>query len=330
VRRLTGPNGIALVSVLFVVLTASIVGTALFFAGFLDSLASSNFVAGQDALYVADAGVAHTWSLLDPAPDFAAALAWPDARPPFASPLGFPSPPRTYRVTIAAADGGLRVTSEGTSHRGARARVEATFARDAAFRPVALLVVAPGTAVSRGSGGLAVGAEDLDGLTPPLTPVAAEAADSGRALRPHLPAETPIEVVASSGLAEAARRLAGSADANLSAFPDDNCSADWTVVRVLGEAEVADERAFCGVLVLEAPLHVRGRLRVEGVLFAAAGVEAEGDIDVRGAAWIAGSLRLDSGILRSSYSSAALAHADALRPGTLPRAAVLKGWRRTS
>ena len=47
--------------------------------------AASNVSAGDDAFYVAEAGIQHLWSLLEPATDFARELAWPDGAPPFGS-----------------------------------------------------------------------------------------------------------------------------------------------------------------------------------------------------------------------------------------------------
>src|SRR5438093_1296328 len=114
-------KGIALVSVLFILVALLALTATLFLSLFLDVHAASNVSAGDDALYVAEAGIQHLWSLIQPATDFSRELAWPDGTPPFGSPTGFPEPPRTYRVHVDALSGGrLRVRSEGTSHRGAR------------------------------------------------------------------------------------------------------------------------------------------------------------------------------------------------------------------
>src|SRR5690349_2159757 len=93
-------HGIALVSVLFMLVAILTLTATLFFSLFLDALASSNVSAGDDALFVAEAGLQHLWATLDPGPDFARELAWPNGEPPFGSLVGFPEAPRTYRVTV--------------------------------------------------------------------------------------------------------------------------------------------------------------------------------------------------------------------------------------
>ena len=162
-------NGIALVSVLFMLVGVLALTATLFFSSFIDARAASNVSAGDDALYGAEAGIQHVWALLDPAPDFSRALAWPDGEPPFGSPVGFPEPPRTYRVRVSALpDGSLRAVSEGTSHRGTRRKVEAIFFREVAFRPPAALTIARDTQLGEVAGALDVTVADMDPEPVPL------------------------------------------------------------------------------------------------------------------------------------------------------------------
>jgi hypothetical protein len=232
-------NGIALVSVLLMLVSVFALTTTLFFSSFIDARAMSNVSAGDDALYGAEAGIHHVWALLDPAPDFSRALSWPAGEPPFGSPVGFPQPPRTYRVLVSALpDGSLRTVSEGTSHRGTRRRVEAIFFREVAFRPLAGLTIAPGTRLAEVSGELDLAVGDTD--TEPA-PLGAETRADAAALRDARGGEL-VATVGASGLADAAERLSNSAGVTLDGVQYTGAygtSEDPTSVRFAGQADAA-------------------------------------------------------------------------------------------
>jgi hypothetical protein len=321
-------DGIALVSVLVMLASVFSLTMTLFFSSFIDARAVSNVSAGQDALYGAEAGIQHVWALLDPAPDFSRALSWPGGEPPFGSPVGFPEPPRTYRVMVSALpDGSLRTVSEGTSHRGTRRRVEAMFFREVAFRPLSGLTIAPGTRLAEVSGALEVAVGDTD---PEPAPLGAETRADAAALRAARGGEL-VATVGASGLADAADRLRDSANVVLDGVQSTGAygtSADPTIVRFAGQADVDGVVTVAGILLADAPLRVRGRLEVEGLLLAPQGLDVDGELVVRGAAWVAEALRLASGgAVRVAYEVASLDVAGAVGGTVLPRNAVLGAWR---
>jgi hypothetical protein len=320
-------NGIALVSVLLMLVSAFALTTTLFFSSFVDARAVSNVSAGDDALYGAEAGIQHVWALLDPAPDFSRALSWPAGEPPFGSPVGFPEPPRTYRVLVSALpDGSLRTISEGTSHRGTRRRVEAIFLREVAFRPLACLTIAPGTRVAELSGALDLTVGDTD---PEPALLGAETRADAAALRDARGGEV-VATVGESGLAEAAERLRGSAGVTLDGVQSTGAYGtpeEPASVRFAGQADVDGAVSVAGIVLADAPLRVRGRLEVEGLLLALQGLDVEGELVVRGAAWAAGALRIAGGAVRVAYEPAALDVAASVGGMALPRNAVLGAWR---
>jgi hypothetical protein len=321
-------NGIALVSVLVMLVGVFTLTITLFFSAFIDARAVSNVSAGKDALYGAEAGIQHVWALLDPAPDFSRALAWPGGEPPFGSPVGFPQPPRTYRVTVSALpDGSLRAVSEGTSHRGTRRRVEARFFREVAFRPLAALTIAPGARLTEVSGTLDLEVGDSD---PKPAPLGAETRTDAAALRVARSGELVVTVGA-TGLADAADHLRDSAKVVLDGAQSTGAYGtpeDPTMVRFAGQADVDGDVTVAGILLADAPLRIRGRLEVEGLLLAPQGLDVEGQLVVRGAAWVAGALRVPGGAaIRIAYEAAALDVAATVGGTVLPRNAVLGAWR---
>ncbi len=321
-------DGIALVSVLLILVGVFALTATLFFSTFLDARAVSNIAAGDDALYGAEAGIQHVWALLDPAPDFSRALSWPAGEPPFGSPVAFPEPPRTYRVVVSALpDGSLRAVSEGTSGRGTRRKVEAIFLREVPFRPPAALTIARGIRLAEVGGTLELTMEDSDR---DLVPLGAEAHDDARALRDARGGEA-VATVGSSGLAEAAERLR---DAAVSILDGPQTTGSYgsfespTSVRFVGQADVDGMVAITGIVLADAPLRVRGRLEIEGLLLASQGLDVEGEVVLRGAAWVAGELRIASGAaVRVAYQTAGLDAAAEVGGPLLPRSAVLGSWR---
>ena len=322
-------EGIALVSVLFILVGLLALTATLFLSLFLDAQAASNVSAGDDALYVAEAGIQHLWSLLEPATDFARELAWPDGAPPFGSPAGFPEPPRTYRVHIdRLADGSLRAHSEGTSHRGARRAVEAVFVREPQFRPPAVLTIAATTSPTDLSGALDVSADETGGELPAYGAETREAAEAFRSARADA---TEVAIVGTSGLGNAIDHLRELARITLDG-PQGSGSFGSTeeplVVRFTGLAEISGTIVVSGIVLADAPLRVRGRLEVDGLLVAPQGIDVEGEVAIGGAAWIAGDVRVTAtGELGARYSGEALDRSARAAPGVLPRAAILGAWR---
>ncbi len=321
-------SGIALVSVLLMLVGVFALTTTLFFSSFIDARAVSNVSAGDDALYGAEAGIQHVWALLDPAPDFSRALSWPAGEPPFGSPVAFPEPPRTYRVLVSALpDGSLRAVSEGTSHRGTRRKVEAIFFREVAFRPPAVLTIAPGTRLGEISGALDLAVGDAD---PAPASLGAETHTDAAALR-ETGAGGSAATVGASGLTDAAQRLSDAADVVLDGVQYAGVygsSETPTRVRFAGQADVDGVVTVAGIVTADAPLRIRGRLEVEGLLLASQGLDVEGELVVRGAAWVAGALRLATGAaIQVSYQAAALDVAATAGGTLLPRNAVLGAWR---
>jgi hypothetical protein len=321
-------NGIALVSVLLMLVGTFGLTAMLFFSSFIDARAISNIAAGNDALYGAEAGIQHVWALLEPAPDFSAALSWAGGEPPFGSFVGFPQPPRTYRVAVSALpDGSLRAVSEGTSHRGARRKVEAIFFRELAFRPAAALTIARGIRFAEMGGALELAIADENSAAIPL---GAEARDDAAALR-DARGGAVVATVGSSGLAEAAARLRDSSSVLLDGPQSAGTygsSESPASVRLTGQADVDGLVAITGVVLADAPLRVHGRLEIEGLLLAPQGLDVDGEVVIRGAAWVADALRITSrAALRITYESAVLDGVASVGGGALPRNALLGAWR---
>ncbi len=322
-------NGIALVSVLFALVGVLVLTATLFFSVFIDLQSTSNVSAGDDALYVAEAGVHHLWSLLEPAADFRRELDWPSGEPPFGSLVWFPEPPRTYRVRVSALpDGRLVAASEGTSHRGARRRVQAVFHREAEFRPRAALLIGEGTSPGDLSGTLEAGVpEPVDDVTG----IGAERRRDAEALREALPGGAQVAIVGPSGLREAADRLRGTEDTTLSgalAGGSWGAAGSPVLVRLAGLGDVVGAASVTGALLADAPLRVSGRLEVDGLLLAPNGIEVDGELVIRGAGFVAGPLIIrSSGALVVSYATTALDGADTACRGALPRAPILGAWK---
>ncbi len=323
-------GGAALLAVLFSLIALLTLTGTLFLSAFLDREATSNFSTADDALFTAEAGIQHVWSVLVPAPDFAAELSWPDGRPPFASPVGFPEPPRTYRVRVeAAAGGGLRVLSEGTSHRGARQRVEATFRRAPHFRPGAVLTIADTMADPSLAGELSMATLDRDGAAEAPSRVGAESRAAAEAWAREGGGD--IAILGPSGLRAALEELRASPDLT---FGEPRGSETWgtpglpVVVDLVAGAEILGQISATGIVVADTPIVVRGHLDVEGLLLAPRGIEVAGALDVTGAVWVGERLRIESeGRASIRFASGALDRADGLRPSTLPRETRLGGWR---
>ena len=326
-RVTASTRGLALVAVLFLLVAVFVLTAMLFFSTFVDAQASSNVSAGNDALYAAEAGIQHLWSVLDPAPDFARESAWPAGEPPFGALVGFPAPPRTYRVRVRGLpDGRLRATSEGTSHRGARRRVEARFLREPSFRPTAALTVAMATALSDLSGTLEASvADDAD-----IPPLAAEDRSEAQRLRDALGA-TGVAAVGDSGLGRAAARLGDAASVTLAGEQANGAygsASDATVVRLTGQPVIVGDVTVTGIVVCEGVLRVDGRLQVDGLVVAPQGIDIRGQLAVNGALWVATELRVAApGRVAAAYSADALDGAAAAAGPILPKRAILGAWR---
>ena len=329
-RRLADPrrDGIALVSVLFILVGLLALTATLFLSLFLDYQAASNVSAGDDALYVAEAGIQQLWSLLKPATDFSRELAWPDGAPPFGSPTGFPEPPRTYRVRVDGLAGDrLRARSEGTSHRGARRAVEAVFVREPQFRPPAALTIAEAALPTDLSGVFDVSADEGGGELPAYGAESRESAEAFFGARGDI---TEVAIVGSSGLGDAIDRLRETSRITLDGHESGafGSAEEPLVVRFAGVVEIPGTIKVSGIVLADAPLRVRGRLEVEGLLLAPQGIDVEGVLAIGGAAWIAGDIRVSAtGELAARYSAEALDRSDAAAPGILPRGAILGAWR---
>jgi hypothetical protein len=327
--RMLTRDGIALVSVLFMLVGLLAVTATLFLSAFLDAQAASNVSAGDDALYVAEAGIEHLWSLLEPGTDFARELAWPDGIPPFGSPAGFPEPPRTYRVRVdGLADGRLRARSEGTSHRGSRRVVEAIFAREPQFRPPAVLTIAGTSPPTDLSGALDISAGEIGAELPAYGAETREAAEAFRSARAEAP---DVAIVGSSGIRDSIGHLRELASVTLDgpqAGGSFGSADEPVVVRLAGLADISGTVVVSGIVLAEAPLRVGGRLEVDGLLVAPLGIDVEGEVAIDGAAWIAGDLRITAtGKFGARYSGEGAGRSDRAAPGVLPRAALLGAWR---
>ena len=317
--------GIALISVLFCLLTSLVLTATLFFSWFLSAQATANTAAGDDALHAAESGVQHLWAILEPAPDFAREVGWPAGVPPFGSIVGFPEPPRTYRVIVAGAPGGaVSVVSHGTSRRGTRRAVEAIFRRDA-FRPPATLILAPGATLSDASGTLDVAGAGAD---PEIPALAGEERAEALAFRT---AGHAAVIVGASGLSRALDPLRGAADQTFDVPQNGGVwgsDAAPLVTRLVGDAELSGTIVVTGIVIADAPLRVRGYFEVHGLLLAPAGIDVSGELAVHGAGWLATDLRLAAGGALSLVDSRpGLDAAETAGRGVLPRPAVLSAWR---
>ena len=100
-------------------------------------------------------------------------------------------------------------------------------------------------------------------------------------------------------------------------------------LRHAGRVDAGKQVGVQGGVFGEVEASVEGVLRVRGLLLATAGLEVLGRLEVDGAAWAGGgTLAVESGAtlaIRSSVESTRAA--DRLRPGMLPRAAILGAWR---
>jgi hypothetical protein len=321
-------RGIALVSVLLSLLVSLVLVATLFFTWFVDAQAMANVAAGDDALHVAEAGMHHLWSILEPARDFARELAWANGEPPFGTIVGFPEPPRTYRVRVAPASGRkLSVVSRGTSRRGTRRAVEAIFARGP-FRPPATMIVAEGTSVGELSG--AVDAS-LAGTTVEIPAIAGETRAEASALRAAGGAFGSAVIVGPSGFAGALAALRDAADQTLAgpqSGGDWGSDANPLVTRIVGDADMTGSIHAVGIVLVDAPLRIDGGLSVRGLLLAPAGIDVRGSLVVEGALWIGSSLAISpAGALELLDSLDALAEAASVGHGALPLPATLAAWR---
>ena len=320
-----GSRGIALVSVLFCLLTSLVLTATLFFSWFLSAQATANTAAGDDALHAAESGVEHLWAILEPAPDFARELGWPAGVPPFGSIVGFPEAPRTYRVIVTEApDEALSVVSHGTSRRGTRRAVEAIFRRDA-FRPPATLILAPGTTLSDASGSLDVTGAGADPEIPALG-----GEERAEAIRLRSAGYAAV-IVGGSGLSQALDPLRGAVDQTF-AVPQNGGSwgSDATplVTRLVGDAELSGTIVATGIVIADAPLRVRGYFEIHGLLLAPAGIDVSGELAVHGAGWLATDFRIAAGgALSLTDSRPGLDAAATAGRDVLPRPAVLSAWR---
>jgi hypothetical protein len=321
-------RGIALVSVVLSLLVSLVLVATLFFTWFVDAQAMANVAAGDDALHVAEAGIHHLWSILEPAPDFARELAWASGEPPFGTIVGFPQAPRTYGVRVApASDGKLSVLSRGTSRRGTRRAVEAIFARGP-FRPPATMIVAEGTALGDVSG--AVDAS-LAGTTVEIPAIAGETRAEASALRAAGAAFGSAVVVGPSGFAGAIAALRAAADQTLAgpqSGGDWGSDANPLVTRIGGDGHMTGSIRAVGIVIGDAPLRIDGDVVVRGLLLAPAGIDIGGSLVVEGALWIGASLAISSpGSLELVDSLDALDEAASVARGALPLPATLAAWR---
>jgi len=321
-------RGIALVSVLLCLLVSLVLAATMFFAWFVDAQAGANDAAGDDALHIAEAGVQHLWAVLEPAPAFERELAWPGGAPPFGVIVGFPEPPRTYRVRVSAgASDRLSVVSQGTSHRGTRRAVEATFARGP-FRPPAAMIVAPGTTL-----GEVAGAMDASGAgrDPEVPAIGSEARAEAVALRAVGGSFAAAAVVGPSGLGDALGPLRAAASVTYDAPQSGGVWGDEAapiITRLVGDAEISGTVSAVGIVIADAPLRVRGRLELHGLLLAPAGLDVTGELAIHGVLWIATDFRLSaSGAIALVDSSAALGAARRAGGDVLPLPPMLAAWR---
>ena len=272
-------NGIALVSVLFMLVGLLALTATLFLSLFLDAQAASNVSAGDDAL---SRGRGR-----DPAPVVAARAGEPISR---ASSPGRPEPLRSDRpsafpsrrepiafASTRLASGSLRASSEGTSHRGARRKVEAVFIREPRFRPPAAVTIAATTSPTDISGALNVSADETGGELPAYGAESREAAAAFRRARGDA---TEVAIVGSSGLPDAIDHLREIADVAPDGTQEGGTfgsTGEPVVVRFTGQAEISGTVVVSGIVLADAPLRVRGRLEVDGLLLAPQGIDVEGN-----------------------------------------------------
>ncbi|MGH7857220.1 MAG: hypothetical protein ACREQY_07780, partial [Candidatus Binatia bacterium] len=224
--------------------------------------------------------------------------------------------------------GGLRVRSEGTSHRGARARVEATFHRESVFRSPAALVLDAGLASAAASGEVVISSA-APGEPAPAT--GAESEETAALWRDATGGGETIAVVGDTGFGLSVDALVEGADVTLAGpFASDTWGSPESpkVVRLTGDARVTGEVRAYGIVVTDVPLHVAGWLMIDGLLLARGGLAIDGALVLNGAFWVSQSLDvLPSGSLEIDLDPSALAGAGDLRPTVLPREAILGAWR---
>ncbi|MBI3785339.1 MAG: hypothetical protein HY270_18255 [Deltaproteobacteria bacterium] len=132
--RLSSQRGAALVAALSIAIILLPVGGWMLMQTRGDFLVSRNLRGEMEALYVADAGVAHAVAQIEADGSFTRLLAVRNSGvSPFASaPAAFPESPFRYDVVVApAAAGTLRILSTGYGRNGANKRVEALLQHDA-------------------------------------------------------------------------------------------------------------------------------------------------------------------------------------------------------
>ena len=145
-------RGSALIAALGIALLLLPLGAFVVMQCRTDLLIQHNLRAETEAFYVAEAGLEHALSDIDPDSGFAQLVAGPDRQVgtaddgvfPFREgvPAEFPSPPFRYEVrVIAAGPGAVQLVSTGTGGSGARRVVSARVTRAALpFTPAALYV----------------------------------------------------------------------------------------------------------------------------------------------------------------------------------------------
>lgn len=295
-RVARGERGSALLaSILILALLAAVTAATLWLTR------TELWVAGSarafvQARYSAEAGAWHALALLAPGTDFAALLAGsgglsdPDEPGPLPFPAGgfvaFPGPPFGYTVTAHAAGfERVRLRSSATAVRGARRAVDATIGREAApYAPAALVLLT----------GRATIAPALEGLAPESGGIGVDAT---------APAGGSQAIVGAATLdaAELARATFAAAGATLRGATPRGRARPFDVVRFALDAGLAEQPPTVLAATQGAPGAAAGllvaagaapRLAGHGVLFAAGPLELAGDVDWRGALYVAGELRI--------------------------------------
>jgi len=285
-------SGIALLaSVLVLALLAAVTAATLWI------VRSELWVAGSarsylQARYTAEAGAWHALALVAPGTDFAALVAGtggvsdPAAPGPLPLPGGgwvdFPGPPFGYAVTVVAdAAERVRLRARATAVRGAQRTVVATVGRAPEPYAPAALVVASGEVGFDGEiAGIVLDARDPAGG--PQAIVGAATPDAAASAR--------------TGLAAAGASLLGGAGSVRARAFDVAAFASSTGLVEDSPAVLAATHGTAGA---PAAVVVAGgiapRLVGHGVVFARGPLELEGEVDWRGALYVAGELRIAAG-----------------------------------
>ena len=318
-------RGVALLSVLLLLVALFIGSATLFFTIFLDVHSTSNGDAAREALYGAEAGIHHVWSLLGRAPDFSEAASWPDGAPPFGEGAG--AWPITVRVSAGPADA-LTARSEAVVHRDATAVVEAIFHRAPTFRPPGAVLLDSVTAGARdGEVTVSVDRAETEGGIGAIVAEDPATADFWTSIDPSW----TRTVIGPSGLRPALARIDALAHAVVSgpvAFGTWGSAEAPEIVEITGVAEITGIATAVGILFADRPLRVSGELSVEGLLLAPDGLVVTGELRVRGAIWVGEMVDVtSSGLIGAAYDPAALDRLDGIVPGVLPREATLQAWR---